>query len=196
MSHEDALLEDTAVLNAIYQHWSEVWDAAAAQPLQTKLNTILRSLPTKQPCNGRPTLPEFSKARSRLSGAAGPDGWTADEIKCFPRQLNALFVAVTEQWERAGCTPQPLTFSRQVNLAKTGKNHGWLLPGLQSPTHQYLRLVVFGGGLLPGLLATSSKLGVTISCHPKSVEAFVTRKRMDCQQAIRCPAAIWVSMHS
>lgn len=121
MSHEDALLEDTAVLNAIYQHWSEVWDAAAAQPLQTKLNTILRSLPTKQPCNGRPTLPEFSKARSRLSGAAGPDGWTADEIKCFPRQLNALFVAVTEQWERAGCTPQPLTFSRQVNLAKTGK---------------------------------------------------------------------------
>ena len=83
MNHDDALLDDTAVLNAIHQHWKGVWDAAQAQPLHTKLNTILRSLPTKQSCNGRPTLPEFSKARSRLSGAAGPDGWTADRFNAF-----------------------------------------------------------------------------------------------------------------
>lgn len=69
-----------------------------------KLLTILTSLPAKEPSKGRPTLPKSSNTRSRLSRAAGHYGRMVDEIQCFPHQLNALLVAVTEQWERAGCT--------------------------------------------------------------------------------------------
>ena len=69
-----------------------------------KLLTILTSLPAKEPSKGRPTLPKSSNTRSRLSKAAGHYGRMVDEIQCFPHQLNALLVAVTEQWERAGCT--------------------------------------------------------------------------------------------
>lgn len=89
--------------------WSSGWCSQRrmgwrASSTLWKLLTILTSLPAKEPSKGRPTLPKSSNTRSRLSSAAGHYGRMVDEIQCFPHQLNALLVAVTEQWKRAGCT--------------------------------------------------------------------------------------------
>ena len=71
----------------------------------------------------RPSPAEFAKARKRLRGAAGPDGWIAEELQWLPAPIDEWFCNISHIWEQAGRIPTALQFSRQINLIKPAKVH-------------------------------------------------------------------------
>ena len=54
-------------------------------------------------------------------GAAGPDGWSANELRYLPLPAIRLWEHLGRRWIQAGTVPQQLTEVRQVNLPKVHK---------------------------------------------------------------------------
>lgn len=54
-------------------------------------------------------------------GAAGPDGWSANELRYLPLPAIRLWEHLGSRWIQAGTVPQQLTEVRQVNLPKVHK---------------------------------------------------------------------------
>ena len=125
IEHDGHTLQtDQAVLRAIHTHWTELWQAAHATPaVQKTNNTINNNLPSHPSLQDRPSPDEFAQARKRLKGAAGPDGWIAEELQWLPAPVDEWFCNISHIWEQAGRIPTSLQFSRQINLIKPAKVH-------------------------------------------------------------------------
>ena len=119
----NTLQTDQPVLRAIHKHWTEHWQEAHATPAIQKINHTTANLPSFPSLQDRPSPAEFAKARKRLRGAAGPDGWIAEELQWLPAPIDEWFCNISHIWEQAGRIPTALQFSRQINLIKPAKVH-------------------------------------------------------------------------
>lgn len=62
----------------------------------------------------------YKKCRT-AKGAAGPDQWTATEVKIIPTEAMELFIDITGRWEQVGRAPTVLAEARQTTLPNPGK---------------------------------------------------------------------------
>ena len=69
-----------------------------------------------------PTQEETVAALGKVSGAAGTDGWTGEEVRNLPKKVKLCFHKINRRWEQAGKSPAVMKDIRQVNLCKPGKS--------------------------------------------------------------------------
>jgi hypothetical protein len=68
-----------------------------------------------------PSIDDLLAWAASATGAAGPDGWSAAELRHLPRDAWALFRVIALSWTHHGRAPRDLHLSRQVSLVKPGK---------------------------------------------------------------------------
>ena len=122
VQNDQALTSHKAVLQAIREHWENIW-AGPAEPnvREERKSFVLDLLPDSAPTRGRPSEQEFLAKRGKLKGSPGPDAWTVSELRMLPQAVAQTFIRITQQWEQTGRTPTVLQRTRQINLIKPGK---------------------------------------------------------------------------
>ena len=68
-----------------------------------------------------PTEGHVQAALAASSGTAGPDGWSADEIKFLPSQVVTILHHFFLLWIRVGRIPDQLREAKMANLPKGDK---------------------------------------------------------------------------
>lgn len=70
-----------------------------------------------------PTLQELVAIVRKAEGAGGADGFLAQELRRLPAAIS-LFRCQALLWEAHGKTPEALSHSRMINMAKPNKVNG------------------------------------------------------------------------
>ena len=110
-------------LSMLHTHWTEVW-AERRHDSATVAATLKAGFGPQQgsaPAWGALTLTDLSKALGQAKISAGPDQWTATEVKYLPKEAQILFFELVQRWLAAGRLPRQLRQVRQVNLPKETK---------------------------------------------------------------------------
>ena len=110
-------------LSLIREHWCSVWQARP-RSAEAIAETLLQGFPQELqgPRVWQPlTKDQLACAVLNCSGSAGPDAWSAAEVKHLPPQAIDLFFRLTERWISSQTLPRALRFAKQVNLPKDSK---------------------------------------------------------------------------
>ena len=126
--NEQKLFKVSEIMEAIKNHWKQVWDQALdISPLnQADLGLFLKEFlgdECMEHMDGRPLNPELYMAVTQMkkAGACGPDQWRPDEIKALPSCVLDTFWTLTNRWELCGKSPAALHEIRQINIPKMHK---------------------------------------------------------------------------
>ena len=111
-------------LSLIREHWCSVWQDRP-RSAEAIAETLLQGFPQELqgPRVWQPlTKDQLACAVLNCSGSAGPDAWSAAEVKHLPPQAIDLFFRLTERWISSQTLPRALRFAKQrVNLPKDSK---------------------------------------------------------------------------
>ncbi|CAE7396951.1 dlpC, partial [Symbiodinium sp. CCMP2456] len=113
-------------LEFIRAHWQSLWaqQRERRQDPSAVAATLLEGFPEGQRRQvqwQQVTAEHMQRAFSQVQGSAGPDGWTAAEVKHFPAPCVALMHQLSLRWLQAGRLPRQLREVRMVNLPKSQK---------------------------------------------------------------------------
>ncbi|CAE7718653.1 dlpC, partial [Symbiodinium necroappetens] len=113
-------------LEFIRAHWQSLWaqQRERRQDPSAVAATLLEGFPEGQRRQvqwQQVTAEHLQKAFSQVKGSAGPDGWTAEEVKHFPAPCVALMHQLCLRWLQAGLLPRQLREVKMVNLPKPQK---------------------------------------------------------------------------
>ena len=121
-----------AAAAAIQDFWVHFWqDHARSVPdLASRTSSLLAGARVPEtPVNIRcPTGIELQARAQSGSGAAGPDGWSADEIKHLPLETFESLSQLFTQFASSGEVPIQLQQARMVCLPKPGKVKNYAVP--------------------------------------------------------------------
>ena len=89
----------------IKQHWQQVWTtdrAAATEEEQEKIaEDMAKHMPKLNISFKQPTAKQLYQAAQKAAGKAGStDGWSGDEVSCFPLEAWEDFTKIAEQWQK------------------------------------------------------------------------------------------------
>ena len=117
----------TEAISFIKAHWQKVWRNISGREREKKRAESIELIAKEFEKRARemvweaPTQEETTKALKKVSGSAGADGWTSQEVKCLPEEAMIKFHRLARRWEAVGRPPTAMRESRQVNLSKPGK---------------------------------------------------------------------------
>ena len=100
--------------------WSRIWhrEAGSEELDRLRAGTLTRGPPVRAH-EWRLTAQDLqAAAASKRHGAAGPDGWTGEEVYAWPAYAWELFLDVWHRWAERDSWPRPMRCYRQIFMAK------------------------------------------------------------------------------
>ena len=100
--------------------WSRIWhrEAGSEELDRLRAGTLTRGPPVRAH-EWRLTAQDLQAvAASKRHGAAGPDGWTGEEVYAWPAYAWELFLDVWHRWAERDSWPRPMRCYRQIFMAK------------------------------------------------------------------------------
>lgn len=116
---------------AIHTYWTSFWQRlrqsipSFAERKQALLAGVQR--PPRRLDVPFPTGEELLKMRQTSKGAAGPDGWTGQELRHLPQAAFDTLARFYRLFADEGSLPAQFHQSRMVCLAKPGKCHNYTI---------------------------------------------------------------------
>eukprot|EP00435_Cladocopium_sp_Y103_P051717 s742_g16.t1 len=124
-----------AAIHMIRDHWQQVWrnqgtfTPGTDQIAQTLVEAFPVQLRNRQVQWTVPQEGHLIKAFANATGTAGPDGWSAAEIRHLPQSIVKIFHRISLRWLTASTVPAALRQAIQFNLPKETKIQDHALDG-------------------------------------------------------------------
>ena len=114
---------EVEALEKIRNFWQTFWQQARDQAPPTEdIIPVLLQHTVAVPLNERPPSPvEFSAIATDMQGCAGVDGWSGEDLNCFPIKVWEVFSMLVARWLQVAQLPEILLQCRTVFLVKPNK---------------------------------------------------------------------------
>ncbi|CAE7256424.1 Pol [Symbiodinium sp. CCMP2592] len=106
-------------LKVVKKFWREVWDRPHDDVHRAVTRWSLTGVSADFP-NFEFTGKALAGAASKLANtAAGPDGWSGDELAAMPREVWNTYAQLVERWRARNQWPTAFQHARQIHIPKT-----------------------------------------------------------------------------
>ena len=107
-------------IEVITAFWKRIWDRNTIPDELHRLRANDLTKPRGQPMSDdwRLTVEEVQKIAAKNHGATGPDGWSSEEIHCWPETAWRLLLDLWEHWTTTNSYPEVWRHCRQVMIPK------------------------------------------------------------------------------